>query len=130
MAGNDFPKLTLGGNVKTIGRLVHEKDARVGSQGKADKGLLFLAHRHRAEVEVERKVKLLQACLQYLLAEAGVEGTVQPDVFAQRHVRHIDLLGQNHNLAQQVGLAQLRLLPIAVLQLYHDRALLRAQQAR
>ena len=52
------------------------------------------------------------------------------DVFAQRDVRHIDLLWQDHDFAQQFGLAQLRFLPIAVLHLYHDIALLRAQQAR
>ena len=130
MAGNDFPELTLGGNVKAIGRLVHEENARVGGQGEADKGLLLLAHGHRAEVEVEREVKLLETCLQNLLAEAGIEGTVKVDVFAQRDMRHIHLLGQDHDFAQQFGLAQLRFLPIAVLHLYHDIALLRAQQAR
>src|SRR3712207_405478 len=57
---NKLTKLALPRNVKTIGRLVHQKHFGMGSHGKAHKDFLTLTKRKPVKAHVHRHAKRIQ----------------------------------------------------------------------
>ena len=67
VAGYHTAEETLGRDVQTIGRLVHQQQARAGGKGKTHIYLLLLSHGQLAEIGVAIELKFSKTLVQYFL---------------------------------------------------------------
>ena len=98
-------ELCLRGDVESVGGFVHQEIAGVGGESKTHEHLLLLTHRQFVELMEQRQLKILQAALQYLAREIGIEHLVDLNVCVESHCGHLKLLGHHEDVAQDIWIA-------------------------
>ena len=117
-------ELRLRGDVESVGRLVHEQQPRSRGEGEAHEHLLLLPHRERVKFEGSGQFEVIQAAVEHLAAETGVERTVDAYVLVEGCVGQLKLLGHNEHLLEHLGAALARLYTVV-----GDGTFLRMQQS-
>ena len=103
--GDDLAELCLRWNVQSVCRFVHQQVLGLGGHGEGYVGLLALAHRQLAQVDVAVQFEVVQATLEHFVGKMWIKGAVEAHVFRQPDAGHLELLGHEEQLAQQLGLA-------------------------
>ena len=126
-SADEFAELTLAGDVKTIGGLIHNQGVGVGSEGESHEHLLFLAHRQGVQlgVHVTTHVEDVQITLHVLHAEAGIERRVDSYIFLEAQSWQFKLLGNQENVAHRLGQTAANVLTV-----HQDFTVLGSEQSR
>ena len=124
VAGHHTAELCLRGNVQAVGGLVHQQQPRSGCEGKAHEHLFLLPHRERVQFEGGGQFEDVQAAVEHLAAETGIERAVDAYVFVEGDVGQFKLLGHNEHLLEHLGAALARLYTVV-----GDGTFLRMQQS-
>ena len=107
LACHKAAELALTGNVEPVGRLVHQHKAGVSGKGKAHEHFLLLSHRERRErLDFGIDVEDCEVVKHVVVAETRVECTIEGGKLAQRHSRHLKLLGHHIHVGEGRGAAQ------------------------